>query len=304
MLVRARRFTTSTVSSDGQLVPWLAASGQLSYSPEDPPRTDYFFQYGWILPEIFDPKINRKRHHYFGTCSKEDARELFLFWSMARKRAIERVVCVSGRIDRISVTAPIAVYRHTSRLGSRTYLLIQHGSYQLVDTADQPFLPSGEILLYRGLQESDIFHFPTTTRVGSDFDSAWTQYVATQAHILSDSIRSFLSIHDRTVRCETDHLLAKSWISDEIAKKCGLDIDSNGVAQELWRAAHQSFSMARWVAETKFGPSYVVGKTSLDNIRLTTFFAGEHEVRIIDPRKIEFVETVGCRIKDSAFTDA
>ena len=52
----------------------------------------------------------------------------------------------------------------------------------------------------------------------------------------------------------------------------------------------------RWVAESKFGPNYVVCKTPLDNVRTTTFFAGEHEVRIIDPRRVELVEAHGCRV--------
>jgi len=45
----------------------------------------------------------------------------------------------------------------------------------------------------------------------------------------------------------------------------------------------------------KFGPHYVVCKTPLGNIRLTTFFAGEHEVRIIDPSQVEILEAHGCR---------
>jgi hypothetical protein len=47
-------------------VPWLAAEGPLAYTPENPPATDYFFQYSWILPEIFDFKDHRRCHHYFG----------------------------------------------------------------------------------------------------------------------------------------------------------------------------------------------------------------------------------------------
>ena len=44
----------------------------------------------------------------------------------------------------------------------------------------------------------------------------------------------------------------------------------------------------------KFGPHFVTAKTPIDNIRLTTFFAGEHEVRIIDPDLVEFVDAQGC----------
>jgi hypothetical protein len=64
-------------------------------------------------------------------------------------------------------------------------------------------------------------------------------------------------------------------------------------------AVHQSFALERWVAESKFGPHYVVCKTPVDNVRTTTFFAGEHEVRVIDPRRIEVVEAHGCRVVDA-----
>jgi hypothetical protein len=49
------------------LVPWLAAEGPLAYSPAEPPLKDYFFQYSWILPGIFNPAINLRRHYYFGS---------------------------------------------------------------------------------------------------------------------------------------------------------------------------------------------------------------------------------------------
>ena len=57
----------------------------LAYSPEEPPATDYFFQYSWILPGIFDPKVNLREHRYFGSPLKCDARFLFDFWGDIRK---------------------------------------------------------------------------------------------------------------------------------------------------------------------------------------------------------------------------
>jgi hypothetical protein len=38
-------------------------------------------------------------------------------------------------------------------------------------------------------------------------------------------------------------------------------------------------------------------KTSLSNIRLTTFFAGESEMRIIDPSRVSVVDAVGCQVE-------
>jgi hypothetical protein len=56
-------------------------------------------------------------------------------------------------------------------------------------------------------------------------------------------------------------------------------------------------TLSCWVAEHKFGPNYVVCKTPLTNIRMTTFFAGEHEARIVDPRCVEVVEAHGCAVE-------
>ena len=82
-----------------------------------------------------------------------------------------------------------------------------------------------------------------------------------------------------------------------MAKAEGLDPAGRDLAAALWNVAHQSFSLARWVGENKFGPHFVTGKTPIGNIRLTTFFAGEHEVRIIDPDLVEFVDTRGCQVE-------
>ena len=46
------------------------------YTPENPPATDYFFQYSWILPEIFNSEVHRRRHHYFGTPIRDRAKPL------------------------------------------------------------------------------------------------------------------------------------------------------------------------------------------------------------------------------------
>ena len=65
--------------------PWLARQGPLAYSPAEPPARDYFFQYSWILPGIFDPKVNLREHRYFGSSLKDSASFLFDFWDNARR---------------------------------------------------------------------------------------------------------------------------------------------------------------------------------------------------------------------------
>jgi hypothetical protein len=46
----------------------------------------------------------------------------------------------------------------------------------------------------------------------------------------------------------------------------------------------------------KFGPNHVVVKIPLSNIRITTFFAGESEAKIVDPSRTSEVQAVGSEV--------
>lgn len=288
---------TCTVTDSNELVPWLAARGPLAYTPENPPRRDYFFQYGWILPDILNPAADRRKHRYFGAWHKDDAIEIFAFWNNARAGQRTRIHVNHGTVVSPDVTAPMAVYLHESPVWRRpSYLLIQHGSYQCVSCADQPEMADGLVYLYRGIQEAKVFEYPRMDRGTWETaeHAAWIAYQGAQAEMLSDSAASFNSIHDRTARCETGGLRDRSRVSDEIARRHGLALGGGGFPETLWQAHHQCFSLERWVAERKFGPNFVVVKTPLSNLRITTFFAGEAEAKIIDPGKVRLVDAVGC----------
>jgi hypothetical protein len=47
------RFSTFTLQGE-EIVPWLASAGELAYSPHSPPDRDYYFQYSWVIPGIFE----------------------------------------------------------------------------------------------------------------------------------------------------------------------------------------------------------------------------------------------------------
>ena len=104
------RFSTSTILGSKCLVPWLAAEGPLAYSPAEPPARDYFFQYSWMLPGIFDSQINLREHRYFGSRLKERAGFLFDFWEDARKGrgAALPQYCQPGIFSDVEVKAPMA----------------------------------------------------------------------------------------------------------------------------------------------------------------------------------------------------
>jgi hypothetical protein len=293
-----KRHSTSTLVDSATCVPWLAAQGPLAYTPENPPATDYFFQYSWILPEIFNCKVQKRRHHYFGTPTRDYAKPLFEFWAQARRREVARVHLSLGSFTENRLCAPVAVYR--AKLGSHAesdqWLFIQHGSYQWISSADQPHVQEGQVLLYRGVHREETFRYPSLERdrLQRANQRTWNRYLALQWRMLSDSSLSFNTIHDRTKRCETAVLNDGTWLADRLAAEAGLDIESDNFAHALWEAATSAFSLERWVAERKFGPHFVVARTPIANIRLTTFFAGEAEVRLVDPSRIRFLEAVGC----------
>lgn len=292
--VTKKPYSTTTRTSDDRLVPRLAAEGPLAYTPESPPVRDSLFQYGWVLPQVCKPGL--RQHVYFGAIRREDAHDVFEFWRDARCGAFERVAYHEGRLAAGTIDAPIAVYRHDTRRGDRGYLFIQHGSYQCVPEDEQPELEAGYVHLHRGIGDAKLFRFWGSYRSGTDprFASAWEKYARLQFDVLSRSDLSFNSIHDRAKRCETGHIRDDTWMTDALARERGLDIKHDPWTRALWDAAHQSFALRRWVSENKFGPHRVVCRTPLSNIRITTFFAGEHEVRVLDPSRVELLQAIGC----------
>ena len=230
------RFSTSTVFGSKYLVPWLAAQGPLAYNPVEPPARDYFFQYSWIVPGIFDPKVNLREHRYFGRYRKDSSKFLFDFWSNVRKGsgATLQQYCEPGLFSDIEVRTPLAAYHHVRKYyNTAGSLLIQHGSYQWISREDQPGIEQGEVLLYRGIGQSSVFRslqFEPSDLTAANRD-IWRKYLGVQAEMLSDSVLSFNTIHDRVKRSETEGLRHGTWVGDTMATQAGLDIESPGNAQ-------------------------------------------------------------------------
>jgi hypothetical protein len=280
----------------------LAAAGPLAYSPAAPPPRDYFFQYAWVLPGIFNPEVNRRQHRYFGSPLKDDARFLFDFWSDARRGsgAAAPLYCEPGHISTDELRTPLAAYHHIRKpFRTAGAVLMQHGSYQWVAVDDQPSLCEGEVLLYRGVGDAPVFrqlrYRPEDLCAPNR--EVRRRYLALQADMLSDSVRSFNTIHDRIKRCETAGLLDGTWLADTLAERAGIEIAAPGFAQQLWTSAQQSYSLDPDIGVGKFGPHHVRVRTALNNIRITTFFAGESEVRIVDPSRILDVQRFGCELQ-------
>src|SRR5690606_21715863 len=102
---------------------------------------------------------------------------------------------------------------------------------------------------------------------------------------------------------ETWHIRDGTWLTDDIGRSHGLDLDGDAFAKELWFTVHQSFTLSEDIAKWKFGPNYVTCKTPLGNIRLTTFFAGEYEARIIESDGAGVRDCVGCRPEETSYAE-
>jgi hypothetical protein len=307
MAVRSR-FSTRTVVDSKYLVPWLAAEGPLAYSPAEPPAKDYFFQYTWILPEIFAQNVNLRKHRYFGSPLKASAHFLFDFWANVRSgggAALQRY-CEFGLLSPQEVRTPLAAYRYVRKpYNTAGFVLIQHGSYQWISSEDQPLIEAGEVVLYRGIGQASAFRQLRfrPDELSSANREVWQKYLALQAEMLSDSTLSFNTIHDRIKRCETGGLRDGTWLADKLTADAGLDIQAPGFAKQLWESAQQSYSLDPIMGERKFGPHYAAVRTALSNIRITTFFAAESEVKIVDPIRIHEVEPFGCEVQFIPPTD-
>lgn len=298
-MAKRKKYSTITITEKNIISPWLSASGELAYTPEKPPAKDYFFQYGWLFPDIINNTSDKKRHYYFGHPIKTYSDSLFSFWDLARNGKVKQVKLCYGHKDGIDFKAPIAVYQYRPQYKKHdVYLLIQHGSYQLIPMEDQPFMNKGLIIIYRGVGKSKEYKYlkielPLTNK---KHYVLLDKYFAVQEKTFSDSALSFTIAHAYVARCETGFLNSDvTW--DYIANSIGFKWGKDKFASQLRASYLQGFTLDKIIASMKFGPNYVKCITSISNIRLTTFFAGEHEVNAIDPRKIEIIKTINCKEK-------
>ena len=284
------RFSTSTLAGE-EFVPWLASAGELAYSPHSPPERDYYFQYSWVIPGIFHAGASVRRHFWFGSPHKDspEVRLLFAFWNRARRGEVETLYLSNGMARKASVTAPLAVCRH-SGVSSRTerLVLIQHGSYLIADIESQPYIDRGEAVLYRGVQNAEIFLLRRLTTAGIRL-----RFISVHARSLADSVTSFNAVHCNVSRTETGWFNDQSFMLGELCQQAGLEPEP-----PILSLLYSGYAIEEWCAARKFGPNYVKLRTPLSNIRITTFVCNETEVKIIDPNKLEVIEAVGCKIRE------
>ncbi len=284
------RFSTSTLAGE-EFVPWLASAGELAYSPHSPPERDYYFQYSWVIPGIFHAGTSVRRHFWFGSPFKDspEVRLLFAFWNRARRGEVDALYLSNGMAGREGVTAPLAVYRH-SGVSCRTERLvfIQHGSYLIADIKSQPYIDRGEAVLYKGVQNAEIFLFRRLTTADIRL-----RFISVHARSLADSVTSFNAVHCNVSRTETGWFNDRSFMLGDLCLKTGLEPEPS-----IMSLLYSGYALEEWCAAKKFGSNFVKLRTPLSNIRITTFVCNETEVKIIDPNKLEVIEAVGCKIRE------
>ena len=216
---RPQRFPPSTLDGK-EFVAWLASAGELAYSPHSPPRRDYYFQYSWIMPGVFSPGTNIRSHFWFGAPWKHspEVRRLFEFWNRARQTQLDALYVSNGSAGPAGVTAPIAGYRHPGPSTTERLILIQHGSYLIVDEESQPAIARGEAVLYRGIQQAETY---TLHRLISADTRA--RLMNTHARTLADSVTSFNAAHCNVSRSETAHLNGRTFVLGDLCGEIGLE---------------------------------------------------------------------------------
>ncbi len=251
------------------------------------------------MPNAFQ---DRKEHRYFGYSSslKDDCwgriGVLTAFWQAAAKGEHTLIFENEGRRVNDSFVAPIACYAHRGKSSDETgYLLLQQGSYQLIPFADQPLMSQGELCIYRGIGQEKTFNLLTASDVDPD-DPVLSKYFTAIEKTFSDSEIAFQVAHSFVKRCETGFLADRlSW--HDVAQSCGLSTEGCGPDEALVNFHCDSFTLSRHLALVKFGPSIAGFTTPATNVRITSLFAGEYEVNVIDPRKLSPLETQGCTLR-------
>ena len=166
-------------------------------------------------------------------------------------------------------------------------MLLQHGSYLPIEVSEQPLIKDGRLVLYRGLGKKRTFSWRSwDANLSVRQNSILQRYFDVHCRAFSDSEVSFQIAHVWVRRAETHFIQWKmSWF--DIADEIGFDTEGGALARWLTGTYRQSFTLLQQLAAWKFGPRYVRCTTPISNVRITSFFAGESEVNVIDPRKVE-----------------
>ena len=153
----------------------------------------------------------------------------------------------------------------------------------------QPLIDRGEAILYRGVQKARVFTLQRLTTPDTRL-----RLMSVHARSLEDSITSFNGAHCNVSRTETGSFNDRSFLLGRLCQGAGLDLNPS-----ITRLLYSGYALEEWCAARKFGPNYVKLRTPLTNLRITTFVCNETDVKVIDPNKVDVMECVGCRVRET-----
>lgn len=287
-------FTKFYDNSEERLVPWLASFGPLAFSPERPPNDESLFRYYRVLPSLFKA-MPRPEEEYFGGIAGSTS-TILDFWRFATERQLRCIAKNDGHLTPTGLSAPIAIYSTDTGGPFDTYLFVlQHGSYQILEKQQQPFVEDGFFVCYRGVRNDEQFCVPGYQQelLNPAEKEAVRRYYLKTFLTMSDSVHSFLCVHAGVCLVRTDHLVnfrSLAMDSDDF-----FDVGTQHIFEFFrWIFNNQCFSFRLNTASGKFGPNYFKIKTPIDNVWITSLFAGEAELKLINPNRVEILEANGC----------
>ncbi len=284
-------YSTETVTPMG-LVPWLAGSGPLSYSPENPPKNLDLFHYSNVFASIYSS--SQLKDHFFGGVGfgSRHGLQYLEFYEAVRKGTAKQIYFSFGKRTVDSFTAPLAVYEWN--YFSKRFVFIQHGSIFDVNANNHPEVYEGYLNLYRGIRHNDVFEYVDLGVLSERNQEVLEHYFELQEIAFSDSALSFSLAHRSVIRAETDLLNLREFDFYDFCAKSGF-FKRGVLARTLREFSDMCFTLDRDQASKKFGPSYVKVRTPISNLRITSFFTGEKEVRLIDSRRMKILDSYSCK---------
>jgi hypothetical protein len=265
-----------TVTGRGTLVPWLAAKGPYSYTPENAPRVSRLFDYGQIMPSVFTAP---GRYSFGINDSRTNDRSFEIyqdFWDAAKDGRVTPVFKAEGKRTEDGFEAPIAVYKF-SRFDHAHYAVIQNGSYQFLFAEEHPEIENGAIRLYRGTVYEEI-----TLDRGSR--ESYERRMDFTAGTFLSSAWAFAYAHRYVQKRRTHHIIGMSRQLRGIYASCESLIVGGLLVSDL-DIDTICFSTIHRQAEV-FGPNVISLETPLTNIRISSGYLSEFEAKLIDPEKI------------------
>ncbi len=278
-------------------MPWLAAAGELAYTPHSPPERDYYFQCSWI--------ICRNLQLWCGECAAtlwfgslwKDGPEVKLISTLEAEPEGARSMRLflsnggaeSGGCDGAARSLPSP---RSESLDRRKY--DRHAAWKLSDRCTG--IPS---LSYDQRRSGSLSRCPESKsihRLPKKLTSPDTRSRLMTVHSrnLEDSVTSFNGAHCNVSRTETGYFKDRSFVLGKLCETAGLELKPS-----ITRLLYSGYSLEEWCASRKFGPNYVKLRTPLTNLRITTFVCNEAEVKVIDPNKLDVLECVGCRVRET-----